>query len=94
VKKVLIVVVAVLALSACTEQQRARSWGGTATKDLAACTKLVNVTWKEGGDLWILTRQMRSGETPERYEFTQDLSLGGEFGKIVIQEHSGQCPAS
>ena len=56
--------VAVLALVGCTQNERARSWGGKATYGLEPGKKLVTMTWKED-DLWFLQRPMREGEAPE-----------------------------
>ena len=74
-----------LPASACTQNQRARSFGGTATQSLAPGQKLVLVTWKDE-DMWILTRPKRDGETPETYEFKEYSSFGIIEGKVIIQE--------
>jgi len=70
----------------CTEQQRAKSWGGTATIDLPPGQKLVTVTWK-GDEIWFLTRDMYEGERPEAYDFEESSSFGILEGKVVFQEH-------
>ena len=78
--------VAVLALSACTPNQLAKNFGGTMTKDLPAGEKLVVATWKEAS-LWYLTRPMRSGEVAERYIFQEDSEFGMVQGTVIFQEH-------
>lgn len=69
----------------CTQNERARRFGGTATIDLPAGRKLVNVTFKDA-DLWILTRQAKPGETPEVFEFIEDSNFGVMNGKIILRE--------
>lgn len=73
------------AITSCTQQQRARQFGGTATENLPSGRKLVVVTWK-GDHLWLLTRPMRPDEKPEVYEFTESSSFGLLNGKVVITE--------
>lgn len=69
----------------CTENQRARQFGGTANETLPAGQKLVVATWKQD-DLWMLTRPMRSDENPETYEFRESSSFGLMQGKVIIVE--------
>jgi len=72
--------------TSCTENKRAKSYGGTQTINLPAKTKLVNVTWKEGSSMWILTRPMREDETPETLTFTEKSGFGLVEGKVIINE--------
>lgn len=78
--------VAALGTVGCTEQQRARAWGGNATVELKSGQKLVNATWKGESDLWLLTRQRRADEAPERYVFEESSSWGVIEGRVVIIE--------
>lgn len=82
----LITTCAIVLLSSCTENERAKSYGGTQTINLQAKTKLVNVTWKEGSSMWILTRPMREDETPETLTFTEKSGFGLVEGKVIINE--------
>lgn len=84
-KKVLYVL-PLLVLFGCTENQRAKSWGGDATLDLPKGEKLVNVTWKES-QLWYLTRPMKSEETAETYVFHESSNYGVMEGTVTITEH-------
>jgi hypothetical protein len=80
--------IAVLVLSifvACTENQRAKTFGGTMTVNLPAGQKLINATWKEE-DLWYLIRPMRAGEVPEEALFKEDSSFGILKGTVVFKE--------
>lgn len=81
-------IIAATSLS-CTDEQMAKSWGGTATVELPENVKLVNVTWKESSDLWILTRKMKADEKADTLEFSQHtgkvFKLTGN-GKVVFIE--------
>ena len=72
----------------CTENARVKTFGATATIDLPAGQKLVNATWKEGNNLWYLTRPMRSDEKAETYRFQEKSSLGAVEGTFVLIEHN------
>ncbi len=84
--KFVIVVISLLSLIACTENQRSRKFGGNQTIQLEHGTKLVNVTWKNK-DLWILTRKAKAGETPEIHEFIEKSEFGILEGKIIFTEN-------
>jgi uncharacterized protein YceK len=62
-----------------------RNYGGTQNIKLEQGQKLVNLTWKDS-DLWILTRDMRPDETPEKFKFQEDSNLGVFEGTINIIE--------
>lgn len=76
----------VIGLTSCTENQRAKTWGGDASIDLPPNQKLVVVTWKDN-DLWYLTREMRADEKPETYIFNEESSWGVWEGSYKIMEH-------
>lgn len=82
----LLIVLAVVAQTGCTAQERARNFGGTATENLAPGKKLVMITWKED-HLWILTRDRRPDENVERYEFKESSSYGVMQGTVLVVEH-------
>lgn len=73
------------AISGCTQQQRARNFGGTASENLPPNRKLVNLTWKET-HLWILTRPMTANDVAETYEFKESSSMGLVNGTVIIKE--------
>lgn len=75
-----------LGLNSCTENMRARQFGGKGVLNLPAGKKLVNATWKET-DLWFLTRTMTDKDIAETYTFTESSSFGIFEGEIVIVEH-------
>lgn len=69
----------------CTENVRAKKWGGTMAKTLLAGQKVVTVTWKDG-NLWVLTRPMHTNEVPETFTFKEDATLGILNGTVIIKE--------
>lgn len=84
-KKLLILAIAAIAFTSCTENQRAKSFGGTANVNLEPNRKLVTVTWKED-QIWYLTRPMDSTEKAETYNFQEESSWGMIEGTVVIVE--------
>jgi hypothetical protein len=72
-------------LVACTENERAKAWGGKMTVELPANQKLVNVTWKET-DLWVLTKPMTATDVPETYKFSEKSTFGMMEGEITLKE--------
>jgi len=79
-------ILAIMTITSCTENIRARQYGGTEKMDLPANRKLVNITWKDA-DMWLLTRPMRKEEVAETFEFQEKSSNGILEGTIVVQEH-------
>ena len=69
----------------CTQNQRAKSFGGTATENLPAGQKLVNATWKED-HLWYLTRPMHTNDVAENYTFKESSSWGILQGTVILKE--------
>jgi hypothetical protein len=84
---VLVVLWSALFGVSCTEQQRAKTWGGSSTIHIPVEAKLVLVTWKND-DLWILIRERKEGEKAEEYLFQESSSWGLMEGKIKIVENS------
>ena len=83
-KKLIIVALAAFACG-CTEQQRARSFGGESTVMLEKGQRLVEITWKNN-NLWLLTEPMDSGYVPRTKTFYEDSEFGFMEGKITIIE--------
>lgn len=75
-------------LTACTENERAKSFGGTMNLALPCGQKLTQITWKED-TLWYATRPMREGEVPENTTFHAETGLGLLEGKVEVTECSG-----
>lgn len=87
-KKALLGIFAITLLASCTENSKARMWGGTETIQLEPGKRLVNITWKSsdktGADLWILTKQDTT--KPSTYMFEEKSSFGIMEGKVIIIE--------
>jgi len=81
----LVIMCGALVFASCTKNTRARAWGGEMTISVPAGQKLVNVTWKEN-DVWILTRPMRTDESPETYSFYEKSKWGLMEGEIKLIE--------
>lgn len=82
--KYLLALLLLVALS-CTENSRARQFGGTTIVDLPKGTKLVTATWKKA-DLWYLYRPMTESETPQTTTFQEQSNLGMMEGKVIFKE--------
>ena len=85
-RKVLFCLVVLTALLAsCTENQRARKFGGTLTIELPPGKKLVMATWKEV-DLFYLTEPMDSNYVPKTKTFREDSSWGVMESTVIFKE--------
>ena len=80
---ILIILLSLFTLG-CTENQRARKYGGEQTIDLDPFQRLKNVTWK-GDNLWILTT--RDSTNPKIYTLQEKSSFGILQGQIIINEY-------
>jgi hypothetical protein len=69
--------VAIITLASCTDNQRARSFGGTETVELPENRILINCTWKQD-DLWLLTKDTITG----KMYFNEKSSWGMMEGEI------------
>lgn len=76
-----------LLFSGCTEQTISREYGGEMTIDLKPGQKLEEITWKDKGNLWILTRPMRDDEAAETHTFYEESEWGIWEGTVTIVEH-------
>ena len=66
-----------IALASCTDNQRARQFGGTESVDIPEGRIIVNCTWKQD-DLWILTKDTATG----KMYFNEKSSWGVMEGEI------------
>jgi len=62
-----------------------RYFGGVMTETLPAGQTFVNATWKEG-NLWIVTRERKEGETPQTYQVYESSLYGMFNGKVIVKE--------
>lgn len=66
-KKFIILAVIALTLSSCTENQRARTFGGTATINVEKGKKVMMATWKDE-DLFYMVEDMEPDYVPHNKE--------------------------
>ena len=76
----LAVVLTVLFIS-CTDNQRARSFGGTETIKIEPQEKFINITWKQD-DLWVIVQDTITGTIYAK----EKSSFGVMQGKVIIQK--------
>ncbi len=81
----LILIILATATISCTENQRARNFGGTETINLPKGEKLVVATWKET-NLWYLTEPMDSSYVPKIKIFREESSYGMLEGTVTFVE--------
>jgi len=60
-RKILLGLVLATSLMSCTDNVRARHWGGTEKVELPPNHKFVNATWKESA-LWIISQDTLTGK--------------------------------
>jgi hypothetical protein len=79
-KKLMIILVAMVIMSSCTENARARHFGGTETLALKPNEVVLNVTWKES-QMWICTQ-----DTITRVVYFREKSSWGVMeGTVIIK---------
>ena len=74
-----------LFFNSCTQNQRAKNFGGKAEITLPANQKLINATWKDD-NLWYLTRPMTEVDSAVTYTFQEESSFGIMEGTYIIRE--------
>jgi len=77
--------VCLIILTSCTENSRAKRFGGTITINLPKDMKIIEATWKED-NLWYLMRKRRANESKEEFQFVEESSFGVIEGKIIFKE--------
>ena len=79
-KKLLFILLVTLSLTSCTDNQRARSFGGTETIYLEANEEFVNITWKQD-NLWVIVKDKSTGD----YYAREKSSFGVLEGQVIIK---------
>lgn len=77
--KKLFVLFMFIVCTSCTDNNRARHFGGTETVKLFPKEKFINITWKETS-LWVITQDTTTGVFYAR----EKSSYGLLEGKIII----------
>jgi hypothetical protein len=79
-KKLMMILVTMVVMSSCTENVRARHFGGTETLALKPNEVVLNVTWKES-QMWICTQ-----DTVTRVVYFREKSSWGVMeGTVIIK---------
>ena len=81
----IIIIFVIFNLLSCTDNSRARMWGGEMVVNLEKGQKLVDVTWKETS-LWYMTKPMDSLDVAETYIFQEDSRYAVFEGKVIFKE--------
>lgn len=79
-KKLFVLLVGVIALTSCTENERARRFGGTEEVSLKSNEIVLNVTWKQD-EMWICTRDTVTGIT----YFREKSNWGVMEGTVILK---------
>ncbi len=82
----LLPIIAAFALASCTENERAKTFGGTMNVDLPPNTKFITATWKSD-ELWYIHRPRKAGETADVVTMQEDSVFGFVEGKVIFTEH-------
>ena len=85
-RKIFMIICLTLSLCSC-EKQITRQYGGTTTINLEKGEKLIEVTWKDGGNLWYFVESMDSDYTPKVKTFKESSQFGMLEGKVVFIEN-------
>ena len=75
------VAITLLAFVSCTDNQRARSFGGTETIKIEPQEKFINITWKQD-NLWVIVQDTITGTIYAK----EKSSFGVMQGKVIIQK--------
>ena len=79
-KKTALLAITLLSLVSCTENQRARGFGGTMNVKIEKHEKFINVTWKND-DLWVITQDTITGI----FYCRENSSFGVLEGCVIIK---------
>ena len=84
-KNFLFILLICICFVSCTEQERARAYGGTTKIELEAGEKLVECTWKDS-HIWYLVEPMDSDYVPKTKIFKESDPWGLPEGKVIFIE--------
>ena len=79
-KKFIFIAIATLGMASCTDNERAKHWGGTEEIKLNANEIVLNVTWKES-EMWICTKDTVTGVT----YFREKSNWGVMAGTVILK---------
>lgn len=76
----LIAIALMAMLGSCTDNQRARKWGGTENIALPSNEVILTMTWK-GDQLWVLSKDTTTGVS----HFREHSSWGVVQGEVIVK---------
>jgi uncharacterized lipoprotein YehR (DUF1307 family) len=79
-KKIFVIAIATLSLASCTENERARRFGGVEEVELKPNEVVLNVTWKEN-EMWVCTKDT----TTNTVYFREKSSWGVMEGTVILK---------
>jgi uncharacterized lipoprotein YehR (DUF1307 family) len=79
-KKIFVIVIAAMSLASCTENERARRFGGVEEVELKPNEVVLNVTWKEN-EMWVCTKDT----TTNTVYFREKSSWGVMEGTVILK---------
>jgi hypothetical protein len=79
-KKLMMILVTMVVMSSCTENVRARHFGGTETLALKPNEKVLNVTWKDN-EMWVCTQDTITGVV----YFREKSNWGVMEGTVILK---------
>ena len=83
--KKVILVLAIAMMFSCTENSRAKRFGGEAKLDVPCGQKVINITWKES-ELWYSTIPMEAGYVPVTHTFREESNFKIMEGSYLLIE--------
>ena len=75
----------ILSFSSCTEQERARNFGGKIKIEVPAGYKVTSATWKET-ELFYFIEPMEEGYTPKEKKFVESSGYGIWESEVTFKE--------
>ena len=88
-KKAILFSLIIFIATSCTENTKAKMFGGTMTINLPHGQRLINATWKSGkngSDLWYLTEPMDTAQKPRKLTFHEKSDMGVWEGTVIFVE--------
>lgn len=78
-----------LGFTSCTENTRAKQFGGDMTINVPKGNKVTNITWK-GDELWYSYRPFQDGEKATTQSFVEESSWGLWKGTVTFKESKNE----
>lgn len=83
---ILVAVILIANLCSCTENERAKNWGGTMTVDVEPGYEVMMATFKSDASMWYMVRKMADDYTPTDKILIEDSGWDIIHGKVIFHE--------